>query len=200
MLVNDCLYTLFFFNNIEEREERFYKCLNQYLSLGYNVVVYWMNFEEIKVSNKNLTVIKNKQRNASYARNKLLSVFYNSNEQYCILSDDDTFLNNKIIPKVDCESYVNDYNKGKTFTEKISSSFLVLRNIRPMIFFDENLEANQDLDFGTTLNKLRFKTIRNSTEQVEIFRGQSSMFENGADKIYKKQKSLTQIKNKYENI
>ena len=194
------VYIPCFFNNIKEREERFYKCLNQYLSLGYNVVVYWMNFEEIKVSNKNLTVIKNKQRNASYARNKLLSVFYNSNEEYCILSDDDTFLNNKIIPKVDCESYVNDYNKGKTFTEKISSSFLVLRNIRPMIFFDENLEANQDLDFGTTLNKLRFKTIRNSTEQVEIFRGQSSMFENGADKIYKKQKSLTQIKNKYENI
>ena len=194
------VYIPCFFNNIEEREERFYKCLNQYLSLGYNVVVYWMNFEEIKVSNKNLTVIKNKQRNASYARNKLLSVFYNSNEEYCILSDDDTFLNNKIIPKVDCESYVNDYNKGKTFTEKISSSFLVLRNIRPMIFFDENLEANQDLDFGTTLNKLRFKTIRNSTEQVEIFRGQSSMFENGADKIYKKQKSLIQIKNKYENI
>ena len=194
------VYIPCFFNNIEEREERFYKCLNQYLSLGYNVVVYWMNFEEIKVSNKNLTVIKNKQRNASYARNKLLSVFYNSNEEYCILSDDDTFLNNKIIPKVDCESYVNDYNKGKTFTEKISSSFLVLRNIRLMIFFDENLEANQDLDFGTILNKLRFKTIRNSTEQVEIFRGQSSMFENGADKIYKKQKSLTQIKNKYENI
>ena len=194
------VYIPCFFNNIKEREERFYKCLNQYLSLGYNVVVYWMNFEEIKVSNKNLTVIKNKQRNASYARNKLLSVFYNSNEEYCILSDDDTFLNNKIIPKVDCESYVNDYNKGKTFTYKISSSFLVLRNIRPMIFFDENLEANQDLDFGTTLNKLRFKTIRNSTEQVEIFRGQSSMFENGADKIYKKQKSLTQIKNKYENI
>ena len=194
------VYITCFFNNIEEREERFYKCLNQYLSLGYNVVDYWMNFEEIKVSNKNLTVIKNKQRNASYARNKLLSVFYNSNEEYCILSDDDTFLNNKIIPKVDCESYVNDYNKGKTFTEKISSSFLVLRNIRPMIFFDENLEANQDLDFGITLNKLRFKTIRNSTEQVEIFRGQSSMFENGADKIYKKQKSLTQIKNKYENI
>ena len=194
------VYIPCFFNNIEEREERFYKCLNQYLSLGYNVVVYWMNFEEIKVSNKNLTVIKNKQRNASYARNKLLSVFYNSNEEYCILSDDDTFLNNKIIPKVDCESYVNDYNKGITITEKISSSFLVLKNIRPEIFFDETLEANQDLDFGTTLNKLRFKTIRNSTEQVEIFRGQSSMFENGADKIYKKQKSLTQIKNKYENI
>ena len=189
-----------FFNNIEEREERFYKCLNQYLSLGYNVVVYWMNFEEIKVSNKNLTVIKNKQRNASYARNKLLSVFYNSNEEYCILSDDDTFLKYKVIPSVDCESYVNDYNKGKTFTEKISSSFLVLKNIRPKLFFDETLEANQDLDFGIILNKAGFKTIRNSTEQVEIFRGNSSMFENGSDKIYKKQKSLIQIKNKYENI
>ena len=194
------VYIPCFFNNIEEREERFYKCLNQYLNLGYNVVVYWMNFEEIKVSNKNLTVIKNKQRNASYARNKLLSVFYNSNEEYCILSDDDTFLNNKIIHKVDCESYVNDYNKGKTFTYKISSSFLVLKNLRPKAFFDETLEANQDLDFGIVLNNAGFKTIRNSTEQVEIFRGNSSMFENGSDKIYKKQNSLIQIKNKYENI
>ena len=154
-----------------------------------------MNFEEIKVSNKNLTVIKNKQRNASYARNKLLSVFYNSNEEYCILSDDDTFLKYKVTPSVDCESYVNDYNKGKTFTEKISSSFLVLKNIRPKLFFDETLEANQDLDFGIILNKAGFKTIRNSTEQVEIFRGNSSMFENGVDKIYKKEKSLIQIKN-----
>ena len=194
------VYIPCFFNNIEEREERFYKCLNQYLSLGYNVVVYWMNFEEIKVSNKNLTVIKDTQYNASYARNKLLTLFYTSKEEYCILSDDDTFLKYKVTPSVDCESYVNDYNKGKTFTEKISSSFLVLKNIRPKLFFDETLEANQDLDFGIILNKAGFKTIRNSTEQVEIFRGQSSMFENGVDKIYKKEKSLIQIKNKYENI
>ena len=69
-----------------------------------------------------------------------------------------------------------------------------------MSFFDEKLEANQDLDFGITLNNLGFKTIRNSTKQVEIFRGQSSMFENGVDKIYKKQKTLIQIKKKYENI
>ena len=75
-----------------------------------------------------------------------------------------------------------------------------MKNIRPKLFFDETLEANQDLDFGIILNKAGFKTIRNSTEQVEIFRGNSSMFENGNDKIYKKQKSLIQIKNKYENI
>ena len=75
-----------------------------------------------------------------------------------------------------------------------------MKNIRPKIFFDKNLEANQDLDFGTALNKAGFRTIRNSTEQVEIFRGQSSMFNSGADKIYKKQKTLTQIKIKYENI
>ena len=75
-----------------------------------------------------------------------------------------------------------------------------MKNIRPKIFFDKNLEANQDLDFGTAFNKAGFRTIRNSTEQVEIFRGQSSMFNNGADKIYKKQKSLIQIQKKYENI
>ena len=194
------VYIPCFFNNIKERGQRFYICLNQYLKLGYNVVIYWMNSEDIKISSKNLTIIKDKQRNASYARNKLLNLFYNSKEKYCILSDDDTFLKYKIIPSVDCESYVNDYNKCKTFTEKISSSFLVLKNIRPKVFFDETLEANQDLDFGTTLNKAGFKIIRNSTKQVEIFRGQSSMFENGADKIYKKQKSLMQIKIKYENI
>ena len=189
-----------FFNNIKEREQRFYKCLNQYLKLNYKVVVYWMNLKDIKVSNKNLTVIRDKQRNSSYARNKLLNIFYNSKEEYCILSDDDTFLNNKVTPEADCESYVNDYKKGKTTTKKISSSFLILKNIRPKIFFDKNLEANQDLDFGTAFNKAGFQTIRNSTEQVEIFRGQSSMFNNGADKIYKKQKSLIQIQKKYENI
>ena len=194
------VYIPCFFNNIEERKKRFYLCLNQYLNLGYFVVVYWMNLEEIKVFNKNLTVIKDKQHNASYARNKLLNMFYNSKEEYCILSDDDTFLNNKVTPEADCESYVNDYKKGKITTKKISSSFLVLKNIRPKIFFDKNLEANQDLDFGTALNKAGFRTIRNSTEQVEIFRGQSSMFNSGADKIYKKQKTLTQIKIKYENI
>lgn len=194
------VYIPCFLKNIDERKKRFYLCLNQYLKLGYNVVVYWMNLEDIKVPNKNLTVIRDEQRNASYARNKLLSLFYNSKENYCILSDDDTFLNSKIVPNTDCESYVNDYYKEKTVTERISSSFLVLKNIRPMIFFDEKLEANQDLDFGIALNNAGFKTIRNSTEQVEIFRGQSSMFNNGADKIYKKQKSLTQIKMKYENI
>lgn len=194
------VYIPCFFNNIEEREIIFYKCINQYLNLGYNVTVYWMNLKDIKIFNKNLIVIKDTQYNASYARNKLLTLFYTSKEEYCILSDDDTFLKYKVTPSVDCESYVNDYNKGKTFTEKISSSFLVLKNIRPKLFFDETLEANQDLDFGIILNKAGFKTIRNSTEQVEIFRGQSSMFENGVDKIYKKEKSLIQIKNKYENI
>lgn len=194
------VYIPCFFNNIEEREKRFYKCLNQYLNLGYDVTVYWMNLEDIKIFNKRLTVIKSKLYNASYARNRLLKIFYKSNDNYCILSDDDTFLKYKVVPSTDCESYVNDYNKGKTFTYKISSSFLVLKNLRPKVFFDETLEANQDLDFGIVLNNAGFKTIRNSTEQVEIFRGNSSMFENGSDKIYKKQKSLIQIKNKYENI
>ena len=79
------VYIPCFFNNIEEREKRFYKCLNQYLNLGYNVTVYWMNLKDIKIFNKNLIVIKDTQYNASYARNKLLTLFYTSKEEYCIL-------------------------------------------------------------------------------------------------------------------
>jgi len=196
------VYIPCFFNNIKEREERFYLCLKQYLKLEYKVTVYWMNDFNIKIKHNNLKIIKAEQQNASYARNRLLDLFYSSKEKFAILSDDDAFLNEKISPSKDFESFTNDFYESSVETHKISSSFLVLKNIRPKIYFDESLCANQDLDFGIRLKKEGFKIYRTSTKKVEIFRGTSSMFENGADKIYKKQKALNQIKNKYnyENI
>lgn len=194
------VYIPCFFNNIKEREERFYLCLKQYLKLGYEVIIYWMNDFDIEAEHINLKIIKSEQQNASYARNKLLNLFYSSKEKFAIFSDDDVFLNEKITPNKDCESLTNDFYESSIETHKISSSFLVLKNIRPEIYFDEDLDANQDLDFGINLKLNGFKSYRTSCKKVEMFRGASSMFKNGVDKIYKKQKALTKITKKYENI
>jgi hypothetical protein len=193
------VYIPCFFNSIKEREDRFCLCLNQYIKLGYEVVIYWMNDFDIYIKHKNIKFIKAEQQNASYARNKLLDLFYNSKDEFAIISDDDVFLKEIVIPKIDCESFTNDFYEYSKETYLISSSFLVLKNIKPRLYFDESLYANQDLDFGINLKLNGFKSYRTSTKKVEIFRGASSMFENGADKIYKKQKTLIQIKNKYSN-
>ena len=126
------VYIPCYFNNIKEREENFYLILNRYLELEYKVVVYWMNEEPIKIANKNLEVLIGEKVNASIARNKLLTLFYNSNEDYSIFSDDDTYLNNKIFIEEDkdCISFTNDYYINITNTEKISSSFLLLKNFK----------------------------------------------------------------------
>ena len=103
----------------------------------------------------------------------------------------------------DCISFTNDYNFKIEQTEKISSSFLLIKNFKKYYnlepLFDENLEANQDLDFGIFLNMKKIKTYRKSTEQVIINKGVSSMFKNNMNKLNKKQKSLEYIKNKYGN-
>lgn len=191
-----------YFNNIKEREVNFYVILQQYLNLGYKIVICWMNGQELKVESENITVIKNKPVNASKARNILLKEFYKSNMDYAIFSDDDTYLKNSIDSfNFDCLSLTNDYHKGITPTEKISSGILLLSNFKKKynleIYFDENLKANQDLDFGITLNKLGIKTYRKSTKDVIINRGISSMFENNINKLNRKQKSLDYIKNKH---
>lgn len=191
-----------YFNNIKEREVNFYVILQQYLNLGYKVVVCWMNEQELRIQSKDIIIIKNKPVNASKARNILLKEFYKSNMDYAIFSDDDTYLKNPIDSfDFDCLSLTNDYHKGITPTEKISSGILLLSNFKKKynleIYFDENLKANQDLDFGITLNKLGIKTYRKSTKDVIINRGISSMFENNINKLNRKQKSLDYIKNKH---
>ncbi len=190
-----------YFNNIAERKENFYLILEQYLKLGYRVTVYWMNDEPIEITNNNLKVIIGEKVNASIARNKLLALFYNSSEDYGIFSDDDTYLRDRVEPREDCISLTNDYYKETAETHKISSSFLILKNFKKYYnlepFFDESLEANQDLDFGIILNKLGIKTYRKSTDEVVIYRGKSSMFKNGMNKLYKKQKALQYIETKH---
>lgn len=196
------VYIPCYFNNIAERKENFYYILNQYLRLGYKVVLYWMNNEPVNMYDKNLIVIEASKVNASVARNKLLKIFYNSIEDYSIFSDDDTYLKSSVEIETgkDCISFTNDYNEGITNTHSISSSFLLLKNFKKFYnlepLFDEYLEANQDLDFGISLNKLGIKTYRNSTKEVIIYKGESSMFSNDLNKIYKKNKTLQYIETK----
>lgn len=195
------VYIPSYFNGVRERESNFYKILEQYLSLGYNIVLYWMN-GEFTLSDDRIKLIKGSPVNASVARNVLLKEFYNSNDYYAIFSDDDTHLNSVIIPdNKDCVSFTNDYHYKIEQTEKISSAFILLSNLKKKydieVYFDESLEANQDLDFGIILNKVGIKTYRNSSKEVTIYRGSSSMFKSNMNKLNKKQKSLNYIINKH---
>lgn len=193
-----------YFNGIQEREINFYSILKQYLELGYEVVVYWMNDSDINVKDKRLKVIIADKNNASYARNELLKIFYKAKEEFCVISDDDTFLKSRVCidENIDCLSLTNDKITGRYETNKISTSFLVISNFKIKYnlepFFDENLDSNQDLDFGLKLNSLGIKTHREFSDNVVIYRGQSSMFKNNMNKLNKKQKSLDYINKKWQ--
>ena len=156
------------------------------------------NFVKQIIISNDIEYIKSEITNASIARNKLLNIFYNSNEKYCILSDDDTILLKKIsVDDKDCVSYTNDYDKGFKQTERISSAFLVLKNIKE--YFDETLDANQDLDFGLMLVNKGYSVYRYSSDIVNINRGQSSMFKNKMYALHKKKEALKIINKKYDN-
>lgn len=197
------IYIPCYFNNIKERSDNFYKNINNNLKLKYKIVIYWMNDEPFKLKNNNIKIIKGNIVNASKARNILLNIFYNTDDNYCLISDDDTFINSLIYENLDCVSFVNDYYKKITETYKISSSLLLLKNFKKFYnkkpYFDETLDANQDLDFGLNLNSLNIKTYRKSSNEVTIYKGKSSMFKNNMNKIIRKQKSLEVILKKYKN-
>ena len=196
------VYIPCYFNNIKEREDNFYKVLGQYLELNYSIVIYWMNESDILLKNDRLEIIKGVQVNASVARNKLLELFYNSQEDFAILSDDDCFVLERIDSKLDCISFTNDYNKDSVKTPSISSSFMIIKNFNKFYnlkpYFDESLEANQDLDFGLTLNNLSLSTYRKSDNRVIIYQGKSSMFTSNMNKLNKKQKALNYINEKWQ--
>lgn len=196
------VYIPCYFNKIKEREINFYKVLKKYLELNYFIVVYWMNDSNIKIKHKQLKIIKNTRVNASIARNKLLSIFYNSEEDYSIFSDDDSYILENIVSNYDLLSLTNDSSNLILETKNISSSVMILKNFKKFYnlepFFDENLEANQDLDFGIKLNSLGIRTYRKSDQRAVIYRGKSSMFATNMAKLNKKQNSLNYIEKKWQ--
>lgn len=184
-----------YFNSIIDRRERFKKVIEAHITLGNTCTVLWMNDSEPDIMNDKVLYIKSPVLHTNVARNKLLKMFYKTEEAECILSDDDTILNNNVaVGSKKCVSFTNDYKKGYTLTSSISTSFLVLKNIGE--YFDENMDANQDLDFGIQLNKKGIETWRYSSDEVNVYRGKSSMFKNKAEAIYRKRKALEKINRK----
>lgn len=194
------VYILCYFNNNKTREENFYVNLDQYLKLNYKVVLYWMNKQECRITSDNLRIIPGDPIRISIVRNILLNMFYETEDDYAIFSDDDVFLKSEITEIRDCICFTNDYSGKIKENGDLGISLLLLRNfrkaynIRPC--FDENLDACDDYDFGLTLKSLGIKVCRYPTDNVVIYRGQSSMFTNGMNKLYKNQMALNYISNK----
>lgn len=196
------VYIPSFFNDSEERIALFKKCVNSYVRQGYNVVVLWMNSEEHKIFRSNkITYIDSKERlNASQARNILLDNFYDSGVEKAILSDDDVIITNKLEHDFDFDvlSLTNDLSTELRETHEISSSILIIKKLSKRIYFDESLNANQDLDFGINLTRNGFKTYRLKDTSVMLNRGKSVMFDNPMQKIRMKNESFEKIKIKWQ--
>lgn len=196
------VYIPSFFDDNEERITLFKKCVNGYVKQGYDVVVLWMNDEKHKIfrSNKITYIDSNERLNASEARNILLNKFYDSGAEKAILSDDDVIISKKLEHDFDFDvlSLTNDFSSELKETHEISSSLLIIKKLSERIYFDESLNANQDLDFGINLTRNGFKTYRLKDTSVLLNRGKSVMFNNPMHKLYLKRVSLEKIKIKWQ--
>lgn len=198
------VYIPSFFNDYEERIILFNNCIESYLALDFNIVVFWMNDDLYKIHEDKITYIDSKiVLNASIARNKLLDLFYASDDDLAIFSDDDTVLTSSINYdfEFDVLSLVNDYTPELRETHSISSSFLLIKNINKKYgkkcYFDESLTSNQDLDFGVNLVSNGLLVYRLKESKIKINRGKSSMFKNDNEKAKMKAKTLNTIINKW---
>jgi hypothetical protein len=195
------VYIPSFFNDSEERSMLFKRCVNSYLKQGYEVVILWMNDDKYKLFSSKITYIDSKVvLNASEARNILLDKFYDSGAEKAILSDDDVIITNKLEHDFDFDvlSLTNDFSEELKETHEISSSLLIIKKLSERLYFDESLNANQDLDFGINLTRNGFKTYRLKDTSVVLNRGKSVMFNNPMHKLYLKKATLEKIKIKWQ--
>jgi hypothetical protein len=199
------VYIPSYFKNYQQRKDLFQLMVESYLNLGYNLIIYWMNKEDEKIIDDRIRYIDSEEIvNASIARNFLLNIFYDSEEEECILSDDDVILNDiyeiKDL-KFDVLSLVNDKREKIFETPFIHSTVLIIKNLNKLynkkIFFDETLDANQDYDFGINLVKNGCKVITLNTEQIIINKNKSVMFDNQMQRLYKKNETLQKIIKKW---
>lgn len=194
------VYMQSYFKGYEQRIDLFKKSVASYLENGYELVIFWMNDEKHKVIDNRITYIDSKEVfNASVCRNILLDLFYNTGAEKAIFSDDDVIIKNKLEHDFEFNllSLTNDYSSELKETYAISSSIMILKNIRNM-YFDETLDANQDVDFGLNLVHNGFKCFRLKDTNVIINRGKSVMFDNPMQRLYKKSLSLDKIKIKWK--
>ena len=195
------VYIPSFFNEYPERIELFNNCVKSYLKLGFNLVIFWMNDEKYLILDDKIEYIISKEiLNASMARNKLLDIFYESDEPKAIFSDDDVIFEG--ITEYDFEydvlSLTNDFSDELNKTHMLSSSVFYLKKLSKKLYFDETLNANQDMDFGLNLVKNGFLVFRIKDNKIKLNRGKSVMFENQMNRLYLKDEALKKIKLKWQ--
>lgn len=198
------VYIVSWFDNRLSRFYSFEKLIQHYLKLDFNIVILWMNDEKFKILNPSITYINSEKTNASIARNKLLKLFYNSDQNEAIFSDDDVqildpnflrepFENNEIITFIS-----NLTHKPHRFRHPLfSSTVFKIKKNNTKVFFDEELLANQDLDFGYNcfFNKLKIKEVY--TKKIYNNKENSVMFTNEDDRKKKKKDTFNLINKKY---
>ncbi|QLC65777.1 hypothetical protein LPB248_05560 [Flavobacterium sp. LPB0248] len=198
------VYIISWFDNRLSRVHSFKNLIHYYLKLDYKIVILWMNNEKYKISHPNINYINSEVINASVARNKLLKLFYNSDQNEAIFSDDDvqiltydllqeSFNDNEIITFI---SHIK--RKPKTFKYPLFSSTLFkIKKSKTKVFFDEKLQANQDLDFGYNcfFNKLKIKEVY--TQKLYNNKENSVMFLDEEDRKKKKKETFNLINKKY---
>lgn len=199
------VYIPSYFKGYQERKDKFKIVIDSYLKLDFDIVIYWMNPSDEKILNKRIKYIDADEIvNASIARNHLLRLFYATDDDEAILSDDDTILDSFKDIKIDFDvtSLVNDKRPEIVETPMISSAIMVVKNLKKKydkeLYFDESLESNQDYDFGLNLvsNGLKVGTL--NTQQVVINKGKSVMFDNQMQRLYRKNQTLHTIIKKWK--
>lgn len=197
-----------YFKDKTIRKIYFNRNIALYTKLGYNIIVFWMNDEKDKIIQENIQYIDSGIVNASIARNKLLQIFYDSDCAEAIFSDDDTIiLNAKVLGKsigaFDILSYVINLNNKILDKPIFLSGIFKIKNLRlnnkKMIFFDEILESNQDVDFGYNANHNGIMIKNVFTKDIFNDQQNSVMFSSQEDRKKKKEQSIKIIIKKWNN-
>ncbi|WP_163398147.1 hypothetical protein [Flavobacterium fluviatile] len=195
------VYVISFFDNKQSRYDSFRKLIETFLKLNVKIVVLWMNHEHQKILHPDISYINSEKTNASVARNKLLKLFYSSDQHEAIFSDDDVQILNVNILNEPFDNY-----DVITFLSNIShrphryyffASTLFKIQQHKEIYFDESLEANQDLDFGYNcfFNGVKIKEVY--TKDVYNDKENSVMFKDENDRKKKKKEAFHKINQKY---
>lgn len=139
------------------------------------IVVFWQNREDLKIKHPSISYEDSTADhilNASAARNVLLRIAYASGEEAFFLMDDDiqlvegsanpfeyVRLLDELNIEFDCLSFVSNrmdaVQNNRSILKhnpKMWSGFLCIKTtVARVMYFDENLSAHQDVDFGLSL-------------------------------------------------
>lgn len=222
------IYIISYLNNEIKREKPHIKQL-EWLKENFklnDIFILAQNYSIDKMDEINYII--NNPIKPSLARNKLLSIFYSSNEEYGLFIDDDVILKYK---NINISKYIeklinkNNYWDSLTFNEiRYSGSFkdenkvsllkksnilsgaaFIWKNFKKLydkeIYFDENLN-----EYGLEDNEIAIQLNYNNLKHYMINRpyiyelSSQSIFFNKNDRKIKYEKAREYISNKWINI